>query len=127
MKKLMITATLALAAVALQAADIKWGARNIYIPVAKDAAVSETGIIPTSGDKFAAAGLTVSLFWVDSKDGQHKITDLATTGSGLIAQATLGNDSSDKALYTAMLAEGSDYVPSYAFTATYADAKGTYT
>ena len=127
MKKLTIAATIAFAAVALQAADIKWGARNIYIPVAKDVTVSESGIVPTSGSKFAADALTVSLFWVEA-DGTTKnyLGDFKTTGDGLIAANILGNTTTDTALYTAMLAEGNSYKPQYYFEATYTTKDGVY-
>ena len=127
MKKLMILAVVAIAAVASQAAEIKWGARNIYIPVAKDVTVSESGIVPTSGSKFAADALTVSLFWVDGAGKDTKIADYATTGNGVIAAKVLGDDVESTALYQAMLAEGSDYIPTYHMTATYTTKDGTYT
>lgn len=126
MKKLMIMAVVAVAAVASQAADITWGARNIYIPVAADAAVDQTGIAPTSGSKFAADALTVALFWVNNAGTQTKINDFTTTAAGLIGAQVLGDSSTDKTLYQAMLAEGEDYKPSYYFTATYTTEKGTY-
>ena len=128
MKKLMILAVLAVAAVASQAAQLKWGARNIYVPVAKDAAVSEDGIIPTSGSKFAANALTVSLFWVEA-DGttKNKIADFKTTGDGVISAQVLGDAGDDSALYEAMLAQGKTYKPNYYFEATYATDNGMYT
>ena len=126
MKKLMILAVVAVAAVASQAADIKWGARNIYIPVASAVTKDQTGIIPTAGSKFDAGALTISLFWVDDKGAEKKIGDYATTGSGT-ASYVLGNSSDNTALYQAMLAVGEDYKPIYHMTATYATADGTYT
>jgi len=128
MKKLMIMAVVAVAAVASQAANITWGARNIYIPVAADAAVDQTGIVPTSGNKFAADALTVALYWVDTSSTRHSLGSFATTGDGVIAAQTLGNSSTDTALYNAMLAEeaGGTYKPSYYFTATYTSTTGTY-
>lgn len=127
MKKLMTMAVIAVAAIASQAADIKWGARNIYIPVATDATKSQTGIQALSGDKFAAGALTVALFWVDNDGGRAKIGDYATTGAGTISAQVLGNSSTATSLYDAMLAQGSTYKPSYYFTASYATANGTYT
>ena len=124
MKKLMVVATIAFAAVALQAADIKWGARNIYIPVAKDVTVSESGIVPTSGDKFAAGALAVNLFWVGGDGTQHSLGSFDTTSSGAIAAATLGDETSD--LYKEMIKEGDTYKPVYAYTATYTTADGVY-
>ena len=127
MKKLMVLAAVAMAAVASQAANITWGARNIYIPVATDVKVDQSGIVASSGSKFAADALTVALFWVDGSDVKHAIDSYATTGDGLIGAKTLGNSSTDTALYDAMLAEGSTYKPTYYFTATYTTADGTYT
>lgn len=126
MKKLMTMAIIAMAAIASQAADIKWGARNIYIPVVSDVTKSQSGIIPTSGDKFAASALTVALFWVDNDGVQTKIGDYATTGSGTISAQVLGNSSTSTVLYDAMLAEGASYKPTYYFTATYATKDGAY-
>lgn len=128
MKKLMILAVVAVAAVASQAADIKWGARNIYIPVASDVTKDQSGIVPTTGAKFDASALAVSLFWVEA-DGTTKnsLGTLTTTGSGLIGAKVLGNTSTDTALYEAMLAEGGTYKPTYYFEATYTTADGVYT
>lgn len=126
MKKLMVLATVALTAIATQAASITWGARNIYIPVAADVNVSQTGIIASSGTKFAADALTVALYWVAADGTKTAIDSYATTGAGLIGGKTLGNSSADTALYTAMLAQGDSYKPNYYFTATYTTADGTY-
>ena len=126
MKKLMILAAVAVATVASQAADIKWGARNIFIPVASDVTKDQTGIVPTTGSKFAANALTVSLFWVDDKGVDTKIGDFKTTGDGVIAATILGNTTTDTALYEAMLAVGEDYKPTYHMTATYTTADGVY-
>ena len=127
MKKMMILATVVLATVASQAASIKWGARNIYIPVATDVAVSQTGIVASSGDKFAADALTVALFWVAADGTKNSIGNFATTGSGVIGAQTLA-DSTSAALYTAMVDDrGETWKPEYYFTATYTTADGTYT
>ena len=126
MKKLMVLATVALTAIATQAASITWGARNIYIPVAADVNVSQTGIIASSGTKFAADALTVALYWVAADGTKTAIDSYATTGAGLIGGKTLGDSSADTALYTAMLAQGDSYKPNYYFTATYTTADGTY-
>jgi len=126
MKKLMILATVAVAAVASHAASISWGARNIYIPVATDVKVDQTGIVASSGTKFAADALTVALYWVATDGTKNSIGEFKTTGAGLIAAQTLGNSSSDTALYDAMIVEGNSYKPSYYFTATYETADGKY-
>ena len=129
MKKMMIAAAIATMAIASQAYDIKWGARNMYIPVADNVKVSQSGIIPTSGDKFGGAdmpALTVSLFWV-STAGDVKIDDFTTTGAGQITAQTLASGT-DSDLYKAMLADqGGDWKPTYHFTASYATADGVYT
>ena len=129
MKKIMIAAAIATMAIASQAYDIKWGARNMYIPVADNVAISQTGIVPTSGDKFGDSGkaaLTVSLFWV-STDGDVKIGDFTTTGAGAISAQTLGSGT-ESDLYKAMVADqGANWKPQYHFTATYSTADGVYT
>ena len=127
MKKLMLAVAVAFVAVASQAAQIKWSARNIYIPVAADVSVSQSGIVMSSGTGFAAGALTVSLYWVGNDSTQHYINDFSTTASGAIGAQVLGDSSTDTALYNAMLAEGSSYKPAYFFTATYVDEYGTYT
>ena len=126
MNKLMITIAAVACAASVNAAALTWGARNIYIPVATDTSVSQAGIVMTSGTKFDAAALTVSLFWVGDSGNKTSIGEYATTGSGVISAQTLGDSSSNKTLYNAMLAEGDDYCPSYYFTATYKTATGTY-
>lgn len=126
MKKLITMTAVVIATIATQAASITWSARNIYIPVASDVTKDQTGIVPTSGSKFAADALTVSLFWV-STDGDVKIGDFKTTGDGVIASTDLGAGTSS-ALYTAMLADqGDTWKPSYHVTATYETKDGTYT
>lgn len=127
MKKLVIAAAVVIAAVATQAAQIKWAARNMYIPVATDVTISESGIVPTSGSKFATGALTVALYWVGNDSTKHYIDDFSTTSEGQITAQVLGDSSSDTALYTAMLAEGSTYKPTYYFTAEYTTADGVYT
>lgn len=125
MKKLMVLAAVAVTAIASQAYDIKWGAKNIYIPVATDAAVSQSGIVATSGDKFAAGALTVSLFWVGS-EGNNKIGDYATTTAGGIAQQVLASGTGSD-LYAAMVADqGATWKPEYYYTATYTTKDGKY-
>ena len=127
MKKLMIVATIAFAAIASQAAEIKWGARNIYIPVADDVTKDQSGIVAASGTKFAAGALSVDLYWVGI-DGTTKtfIDTFALTGAGTIAAQVLGNHNTDDALYTAMLAEGATYKPTYYYEATYTTKDGVY-
>ena len=129
MKKLMIAAAIAMMAIVSQAYDVKWGARNMYIPVATDAGTSQSGIIPTSGSKFGDTGmpaLTVSLFWV-STEGDVKIGDYTTTSAGQITQQVLASGT-DSDLYKAMLADhGGDWKPQYHYTATYATSDGVYT
>ena len=126
MNKLMITIAAVACAASVNAAALMWGARNIIIPVATDTSVSQSGIVMSSGTKFDAAALTVALFWVDNSGDKISIGSYTTTGSGLITSQTLGDSSSNKTLYNAMLAEGDDYYPSYYFTATYKTATGTY-
>ena len=126
MKKLMTMAVVAMAAVASQAASITWSARNIYIPVAADKTKDQSGIIPTTGSKFDANALTVSLFWV-STDGDVKIGDFKTTGSGAISSQDLGAGTSSD-LYIAMVNDrGTTWKPEYHVTATYTTADGVYT
>lgn len=126
MKKLIVLAAVAVSAVALQAASVTWAARNIYIPVATDVKVSQTGIVASSGTKFAADALTVALFWVNSSGGHESLGSFSTTGSGVIGAQTLANGTSSD-LYAAMVADqGSTRKPEYYFTATYATADGTY-
>ena len=129
MKKLMIAAAIATMAIASQAYDVKWGSRNMYIPVADNVSISQAGIVPTSGDKFGDTGkaaLTVSLFWV-STEGDVKIGDFTTTSAGQITQQVLASGV-DSALYTAMVEDrGGSWKPQYHFTATYATADGVYT
>ena len=128
MKKLMILAAVALAAVVSQAASISWGARNIYIPVATDASVSQSGIVASSGTKFAANALTVSLYWVATDTTKTLISTFKTTGDGVISSQVLGDSSENTALYNAILAkEDGTYKPVYAYEATYTTADGTYT
>ena len=126
MKKLMIVATIALAALASQAAEIKWGARNIYIPVATDVKQDQSGIVASSGLKFTA--LDVALYWVGA-DGTTKtyIDTFGLTSNGTIAQKVLGNSDTNPTLYNAMLAEGGTYKPTYYYEATYTTADGVYT
>lgn len=130
MKKLIIVAAVALIASASHAYSIQWGARNIYIPVATDAAVSQTGIVPTSGEKFGDTGtpsLLVSLYWVNNAGTHITIGDFSTTGAGVIASQTLGNGTSSD-LYLAMVADqGTAWAPEYYFTATYETDGGIYT
>lgn len=126
MKKLMVLAAVAVVAVASQAANITWGARNIYVPVATDVKVDQSGIVANSGSKFTAEALTVALYWVATDGTKTSLGNFATTGSGIIGAQTLGNSSSDTALYTAMLSQGDAYKPQYYFTATYTTADGTY-
>lgn len=129
MKKLIIVAAVALIASASHAYSIQWGARNIYIPVATDAAVSQTGIVPTSGEKFGDTGtpsLLVSLYWVNNAGTHITIGDFSTTGAGTISGQNLGDANS--ALYSAMVADqGTAWKPEYYFTATYETADGVYT
>ena len=124
----MIAAIIATLAIVSQAYDVKWGARNMFIPVATDAKVSQTGIIPTSGNKFgdtSMPALTVSLFWV-STEGDVKIGDFTTTSAGQITQQVLASGV-DSALYTAMVDDrGTAWKPEYHFTASYATADGVY-
>lgn len=127
MKKLVIAAAVVIAAVATQAAQIKWSARNMYIPVATDVTVSQSGIVPTSGSKFAVEALDVELYWVGNDSTKHYIGDFSTTSEGAIAAQVLGDSSSDTELYLAMLEEGNTYKPSYYFTAEYTTADGVYT
>lgn len=126
MKKLMVLAAVAVVAIASQAANITWGARNIYIPVATDVKVDQAGIVMNSGSKFSADALTVALYWVATDGTKTALGNFATTSSGLIGAQTLGNSSTDTALYTAMLSQGDTYKPQYYFTATYTTADGTY-
>lgn len=127
MKKLMILAVVAFVAVATQAASLKWGGRNIYVPVAADVKVDQTGIVASSGTKFAADALTVALYWVNSSGGHESIGSFATTADGVIGAQTLA-DSTSAALYSAMLDDqGASWKPEYYFTATYTTADGTYT
>ena len=129
MKKLMVAAAIAMVATVSQAYNVQWGARNMYIPVATDVKISETGISATSGNKFGDTGmpaLTVSLFWVGSKGEHNYIGDYTTGSAGAITAVNLGDGSS--ALYTAMVDDHStSWKPEYYFTATYATADGTYT
>lgn len=125
MKKLMILVAVAVTAIASQAYDIKWGAKNIIIPVANNVAISQSGIVMTSGDKFAAGALTVSLYWVGT-EGNVKIGDYATTTAGGIAQQVLASGTSSD-LYTVMVADqGATWKPEYYYTATYETKDGTY-
>lgn len=125
MKKLMIAAVIAMVAMMSQAYSIKWGARNVMIPVADNVKVSQSGIVVTSGDKFAAGALTVQLYWVGST-GNNLIGEYKTTGDGVIAAQDFGGSSG--VLYAAMIADSTtSYVPSYYYTATYTTADGTYT
>ena len=126
MKKLMMGAMVAMAAVCAQAGSIQWGARNIYIPVAKDVAVSESGIVPLSGDKFAIGALDVNLFWVDDKGADHFINSYALDAVGQVKTVTLGNNTTDADLYNAMNAIAA-YTPKYHMTATYETKDGVYT
>jgi len=123
----MILAAVAFAAVASHAASVSWSARNIYIPVAADVKVDQTGIVAASGTKFAADALTVALYWVNSAGGYESIDSFTTTGAGVIASKTLGNGT-DSDIYKAMVADqGATWKPEYYFTATYTTADGTYT
>lgn len=125
MKKLMIMAAVTIMAVAAQAASITWGARNIYIPVAADASVSQAGIVASSGTKFAAGALTVSLYWVGTAGDVH-IGDFATTAEGKIDAQVIG-DGTTSSLYLAMVADqGETWKPEYHVTATYETADGVY-
>ena len=125
MKKLMIAAAVATIAIASQAYELKWGARNMYIPVADDVTISQSGIVPTTGSKFGAGTLTVSLFWV-STEGDVKIGDYTSTGSGTISAQTLASGT-DSDLYKAMVADhGTAWKPEYHFTATYTTSDGVY-
>ena len=128
MKKIIIMAVASMAAVVVNAASITWGARNIFVPVAADASVSQDGIVMSSGTKFAAGALTVSLYWVDSHGQNQFIGDVATTGDGVIkASENVIATGTESALYTAMLADrGSTWKPEYFFTATYNTADGVY-
>ena len=128
MKKLMVAAAIAMVATVSQAYNVQWAARNMYIPVADNVKISQTGIIPTSGNKFGDTdmpALTVSLFWVD-KAGENKyIGDFTTTGAGTITSQNLGDSAS--ALYTAMVDDhGTSWKPEYYFTASYTTADGKY-
>ena len=129
MKKLMIMAAVTIMAVATQAASITWSARNMYIPVATDVAVSQTGIVPTSGSKFgdtSSPSLLVSLYWVNNAGENVTIGDFSTTGAGVISSQTLGNGTTSD-LYLAMVADqGSTWKPEYYFTATYETSDGRY-
>ena len=126
MKKLMIAAAIATMAIASQAYDIKWGSRNMYIPVANDVAISQSGIVPTTGSKFDAGALTVSLFWV-STEGDIKIGDFSSTGSGVISATIIGPGGTASDLYAAMVDDqGTGWKPVYHFTATYTTADGVY-
>ena len=127
MKKLVIIAAVAFASVCANAANLQWGIRNIYIPIADNLEVDQTGIHPTSGDKFAAGSLTVNLFWVDNDGVDHAINSYVLTGAGTISAQTLANTSDNTALYNAMLAEGDTYKPTYHYTATYETSTGVYT
>ena len=123
MKKLMILAAVALAAVVSQAASISWGARNIYIPVATDASVSQSGIVASSGTKFAANALTVSLYWVATDTTKTLISTFKTTGDGVISSQVLGDSSENTALYNAILAK-EDGTYTYSGTTTAGTAIG---
>lgn len=126
MKKLMILAAIAMTAIASQAYDVKWGVKNLYIPVADNVKVDQTGIIANSGTKFAAGALDVTLYWV-STAGDVLIDTYATTESGGIAQKTLASGT-DSDLYKAMVADrGTTWKPEYHFTATYTTDDGVYT
>ena len=126
MKKIMIAAAIATMAIASQAYDIKWGVKNLYIPVATDVTKDQSGIIASSGTKFAAGALDVTLYWV-STTGNELIDTFATTGNGLVGQQTLASGT-DSDLYKAMVADqGTDWKPEYYFTATYATKDGVYT
>ena len=126
MKKIMMFAALMLAAFTSHAYAIKWGALNIYIPVADNVKVSQSGITASSGTKFDASALTVALYWV-STDGNVYIGDFSTTGNGAISSQTLG-DGASSALYTAMIDnQGLSWKPEYFFTATYKTEDGVYT
>ena len=124
MKKLIIAVAVAMVAMMSQAYSVQWSARNIYIPVAADAKVSQSGIIASSGEKFAAGALVVQLYWVGNS-GNNLIGEYSTTGDGVISTLNLGDSSS--AIYNAMITDsGTTYVPTYYFTATYTTSDGTY-
>ena len=127
MKKIMIALALVAATAVSNGAEIRWGARNIFIPVAADVSVSQDGIVASSGTKFAADALTVSLFWVDSKGENQFIGDFKTTGEGVIG-ATSHGSGVESDLYLKMVADqGASWKPEYAFTATYTTSDGVYT
>lgn len=122
MKKLLVAAFIALAAVTSQAYALKWGAINIKTPVAADPKVSETGIV---GSGATMSGLEVALYWV-STSGDVLIGNY-TSAAGKVASATL-SDGTDTDLYKAMVADrGESWKPQYHFTATYTTADGVYT
>ena len=124
MKKLIIGAVIVCAAVVSQAASCTWGASNVYVSVATDPTKAQTGINPSSGDFLE--GLSIALSWV-GKDGAKHFIGNYEVGSDGKATATLGTSTTD-AIPAAMIAEmGTSYKPEYVYTATYTDAKGTYT
>lgn len=122
MKKLVITVSIALAAITSQAYAMKWSAINIKTPAAADPKVSQSGII---GAGATMSGLVVALYWVSSSG--DVLINSYTSSDGKIAAQTLADGTSDS-LYTAMVADrGEEWKPQYHFTATYTTADGVYT
>ena len=122
MKKLMIVAALACAAIASQGASITWGAINVKTPVATDVKVDETGIV---GSGAAMSGLAVTLYWVSTSG--DVLIGTKNTADGKITGWDLGEGATSD-LYKAMVADhGDTWKPQYHFTATYTTDDGVYT
>ena len=127
MKKLMILAAVGAMALTSQAYAFKWTATNVRIPVAKNIAIDETGIVTTSDSaKFTKGALELSLFYVGS-EGEKLLLAKSNTADGTMA-ATEVFEGSD-ATYNKIVADSATSkgtAVDFVMRATYSTADGTY-
>ena len=123
----MILAAVGAMALTSQAYAFKWTSTNVRIPVAKNVAIDETGIVTTSDSaKFTKGALELSLFYVGA-DGEKLLLSKANTADGTKAADEVFEFSDST--YNTIIADSATSAGAavdFVQRATYKTADGTY-